>query len=468
MPDNEKSTRDRLQELREKAEKSLKEYDDLSGPASEFEDVQEVLQELSVYQVELSIQNEELQAKQEQLERTSNEYRRLFDFAPVGFFVFDENGIIEDVNRYGAEMLGMDQRTLHGKPFMLYLDTTYQRAFSDHRRRVFSKKPVAEDVSLKLKVQNSRGIWARIKSIAVEHGDQKALRCFTAMQDITRQVEYSEKLLEMNRTLEGTNNMLRQEIEARKKVEQELIESRDAAEAATKAKSGFLANMSHEIRTPLNGIFGMLQLMEDTSLDEEQQELLQTAKASGRGILTILSDILEFAGLDQVEPRLENRPFDLRSVVQQTIQSLEASARQKGLGIKLSIAADLPGEVCGDQARVRQILFNMLSNAVKFTQDGEIHLDVSLLRSYEDSILAGFALSDSGPGISDDLIFQVFQPFSQADNSFTRRHGGLGLGLSIARNLVKLMGGTIALDTEEGRGSTFYFTLKLGLNCPAQ
>lgn len=466
MQNNDQSNKNRLQELRHKAEQSLKDFEAAEDGQQEFEDIQQVLQELSVYQVELSMQNEELQIKQEQLERTSNDYRRLYDFAPAGFFVFDESGIIEEVNRQGSEILGSEQRSLYGKPFMLYLDSSHQRHFSDHRRRIFTGRGDEEEITLKLKTRTGKTTWVRIKSIVVEHGLNRSKRCFTAMQDITSQIDAIEKLKKANQNLEKSNAELLREIKTREKIEQELIRSKDAAEAATRAKSAFLANMSHEIRTPLNGIYGMLQLMEDTSLDHDQKELVQTAMISAQGIMTILADIIDFAGMDKSGLELENHPFDLRRVLQQTTDSLTAEAKNKGVSLWLSLDDHIPATVCGDQGRVRQLYFNLLSNAVKFSCDGDVTVTAFVLRRSDEMVQLGISIKDCGPGIEDELIYKVFEPFTQADGSFTRKYGGLGLGLSIARELIKAMGGTISLDTEQGKGTELVFTLKLGLECP--
>ena len=243
----------------------------------------------------------------------------------------------------------------------------------------------------------------------------------------------------------------------------ELQEAKEAALTAAKAKSAFLANMSHEIRTPMNGVLGMLELMKDTPLSKAQGDLLGTAYASADSLLAIINDILDFSKIEAGKMTIERIKVSVQDIVSDTCSLLAGNAREKGLTLSCHTDADLPGALIGDPVRLRQVLTNLIGNAVKFTETGEVCVRANLLNRTKTLAQVEFSVEDTGIGISQNILPRLFDEFTQADGSTTRKFGGTGLGLTISRQLVDLMGGNISVVSAEGFGSTFTFTLDMAI-----
>ncbi len=260
---------------------------------------------------------------------------------------------------------------------------------------------------------------------------------------------------------EGSSLWLFQEISGRKQAEEELRQARAAAEAARVAKNRFLSMMNHEIRTPMTACIGLIDLLQSTGLTPEQHEFADGAKSSGLELVSLLHDMLELSKLaaDKIDFKLSD--FDLRSVVSDVITPLSLQAEEKGLKFSCSIGASVPVALKGADDQLRQIISNLLGNAIKFTSEGSVSLSVRKEADDGQSVTLRFMVYDSGIGIAEDKVGRIFEPFTQADSSDTRLYNGAGLGLALCKGFVERMGGSIGVESVEGRGSTFWFTVAL-------
>ncbi|HEY6007184.1 MAG TPA: PAS domain S-box protein [Geobacteraceae bacterium] len=399
--------------------------------------VEERTEELSLLNRELEAEIEERNQAEEERRETESRYQLLFENASDGIMIFDLDGHILALNRIFCERLGYREEELLGKtPAVIDppedIDKVPQRfaLIREQGHAVFEVTHVRKD---------GTRIMAEVNVRIVEYGGLPAI--MSIVRDITE----------------------------RKRAEQDLLRMKEAAEAASKAKSEFLANMSHEIRTPLNAIIGLGYLVLETELTPKQRDYLEKIESSARSLLGILNDILDFSKIEAGKLALESVPFRLGDILDGLAPLVDIWAEGKDLRFSVSLAAGVPETFTGDPLRLTQVLTNLISNAVKFTERGEVALTIA--RAADSGTAAGerlvFAVRDTGIGMSEKQRQQLFQPFTQADSSTTRRYGGTGLGLSICKRLADLMGGDISVVTAPGAGSTFTFTATFGAG-PAQ
>ncbi|MGE0517382.1 MAG: response regulator [Candidatus Binatia bacterium] len=358
-------------------------------------------------------------------------YRSFFENALDGIFQSTPDGRYLAANPALARIYGYDSpdelialsRDI-GRD--LYVDPERREEFV----RLLREHGVASGFESQRHRKDGQPIWVNV--------DARAVR------DVRGEIAYLEGIV--------------QDITASKRIADELRAAKEAADAANRAKSEFLANMSHEIRTPMNGIMGMTDLVLNTELTGEQREYLLMVKDSADSLLTIINDVLDFSKVEAGKLQLDPRPFVVRDALGDTLKTLGVRAAKKGLELACRIPADIPEVLVGDVGRLRQVLVNLLGNAIKFTGRGEVVLRIEVLSRTADDVNLQFSVSDTGIGIPADKLVSIFQPFEQVDGSMTRRFGGTGLGLAISTRLVELMGGRIWAESEVGVGSTVRFT----------
>jgi PAS domain S-box-containing protein len=374
-----------------------------------------------------------------ELEQSRNKYRKLVNYANDAMFVItlDKDsphyGHFSDVNNVACKRLGYSREELLG---MTPFDISKDNDFKYH-----------EEMILRLK----------------EEGNIAYETIFLTKHGTTFPVEINALRL----TISGEDlfMLIARDITERKNIITKLEKAREAAYAASQAKSEFLANMSHEVRTPMNGVIGMLQLLKMTPLNEEQEEYVQTAAVSGESLLTIINDILDYSKIESGKVQINPQPFEIVSMMDPLITSFKNSLALGAVKLDYSIAPDVPPSIVADSARLKQILFNLIGNAVKFTDSGEINVSITLIeKGKNNNIRVGWSVADTGIGVPEDAVDKLFEPFTRLDDAKRRKRKGTGLGLSIVKQLVTQMGGVVSLKRNDRKGTTFMFDIPARTN----
>jgi two-component system, sensor histidine kinase and response regulator len=409
--------------------------------ASEIRDNRESLEqrvsertnELLTANDDLAVEVAERKRMEGALVATNSNLRELIKSSPVTIVAYDLEGIVQSWNPAAERLFGWTEQEAIGR-HLPFVPPDKTDEFHDRIQRILNGEELSGEGVRRVKKDGSP-VELSISTAPLRDGQGTTIALMSVVTDITE----------------------------RKRVEEEVQKAKAAAEASNLAKSEFLANMSHEIRTPMNGVIGMTELALNTDLTLQQREYLGMVKSSGDALMTVINDILDFSKIEAGKLELDPIEFKIRDTIEDTARMLALRAHQKGLELVVDVRPGVPEMLIGDPVRLRQILFNLLGNAVKFTERGEVILRVEAVEKTRNCVPLQFSVRDTGIGIPADRQKLVFEAFTQADNSMTRKYGGTGLGLTITSRLVSLMGGRIWVESEPGKGSVFHFTGNFGL-----
>lgn len=441
---------------------------------SEDNKTQSLLHDLHTHQIELEMQNEELRHVQVELLQARNRYSDLYDFSPVGYVTLDPRGLILEANLTIADFLGIERARLLANAFSNFIhresqDNFYLFFLQILKSRIKNSCEILLQNTISTNKEKRDSIWVRIDAKAMMDDKGEVDQVLLSLCDISDKKAAEEMLhslyLEMEERVE-------QRTAALKKANHRLRLSTRAAEQATKtaelasikakqaahSKSEFLASMSHEIRTPMTAVLGVADLLDHSELNAQQKQYLQIIKLSGNTLMTVINDILDYSKIESGKLELEHSPFALKDFINEVSTPFHL-IYNKHRSFNVEIDSKLPEYLIGDTVRLNQILGNLLNNAFKFTQQGSVSLNLRAKELTASQAVIEFVIADTGIGIAHEKLDHLFEPFTQTDQSTTRKYGGTGLGLTICSRLLEIMGGKIAVKSALNEGTTFSITI---------
>lgn len=399
---------------------------------------------------------------EQELLRSEMQFRSIWEASSEPMFLTGQAGVIVRANRAFAALVGEDPEALNGRNVSTLFNLEDRQTLQEYYRARQTSPVRAHLFERELRFERGRSGIFEISVTRVEiPGEQPQMLCI--LRDVTKQKVQARELARAKEAAEAANQelvMANRSLEETGRLAREMA---DRAEALSAAKSEFLANMTHEVRTPLNGILGMTGLALDTELEPDQREYLELVKSSAEALLSLVTDVLDFSKYEAGKLGLDCVPFSIRKLVRETLRPLALRASVSGLAFESIIDDPVPDQLMGDPVRIGQVLRNLVGNAIKFTNAGHVSVRVSAESVHDSNVMLSFSIADTGIGIPPEMQRAIFEPFTQADASTSRKYGGTGLGLSISAGLVELMDGKMWVESHPGAGSTFYFTITVQL-----